>query len=158
MALIRCPECDTDRVSSLAEACPHCGFPIKDGVLGPETELLSVSPRLFGGNWLVAFMVAVSSIAFVGLLVLIPEWLRVRNTRLTVTNRRTILREGILDRRTNELRHEDILNVQVSQGFAERIFGVGTLELSSAAQGGVEITVKGLPNPARIAQLILSHQ
>ncbi len=28
MALIKCPECERE-VSSMAEACPHCGYPIK---------------------------------------------------------------------------------------------------------------------------------
>ena len=28
MSLIRCPECNKD-VSSYAESCPHCGYPIR---------------------------------------------------------------------------------------------------------------------------------
>jgi hypothetical protein len=37
VALTECPECE-QRVSPLAKACPHCGFPVVDyplGILGP---------------------------------------------------------------------------------------------------------------------------
>ncbi len=30
MALVQCPECGRKNVSSMAEACPDCGFPIRD--------------------------------------------------------------------------------------------------------------------------------
>ena len=30
MSLINCPECGAERVSSLAAACPHCGFPVAE--------------------------------------------------------------------------------------------------------------------------------
>lgn len=30
MALVKCPECDKE-ISSIAEACPHCGRPMKTG-------------------------------------------------------------------------------------------------------------------------------
>ena len=31
MSLIRCPECNKE-VSSLAKACPNCGYPIQDKI------------------------------------------------------------------------------------------------------------------------------
>ena len=35
MALIKCPECGKD-VSTAAEACPHCGFPIKSNAANKQ--------------------------------------------------------------------------------------------------------------------------
>ena len=35
MALIKCPECGKD-VSTSAEACPHCGFPIKNNAANKQ--------------------------------------------------------------------------------------------------------------------------
>ena len=155
MSLIACPECE-GRVSDRALACPHCGFPVRQEVLdgGPERTLLSVSPRLFGGNWFIHALMILLCFALVGFVFYLVEWLKQRGTRLTITDRRTTLREGILDKRTNEIRHADIRNVQVIQGFVDRLFRVGTLDLSSAGQSDVEIEVKGLPDPQGIAKLI----
>ena len=155
MSLIACPECQ-GRVSDRAVACPHCGFPVREQVVdgGPERELLSVSPRMFGGNWFMHALVILLCFVVVGFVLYFVEWLTQRGTRLTITNRRTTLRQGILDKRTNEVRHSDIRNVQINQTVVNRLFRVGTLELSSAGQSDVEIAVKGLPDPQSIAELI----
>lgn len=155
MTLIACPEC-AGRVSDRALACPHCGFPVREQVLdgGPERELRAVSPRLFGGNWFMHGFMILLCFVLVGFVFYFIEWLVQRGTRLIVTNRRTTLRKGILEKQTNEVRHADIRNVRVTQGFIDRLFGVGTLELSSAGQSDVEIAVKGLPDPQGLADLI----
>jgi hypothetical protein len=85
-------------------------------------------------------------------------WAKSRFTTLTVTNRRTILRRGLLSRETSEVRHRDVRNVQVNQTTIERLLGVGDLSLSSAGQAGFEIAVKGIPNPTRIADIIRDMQ
>lgn len=45
MALIKCPECGKNNVSSSAEICPDCGYPIKDYISNQqnhnETKVLS---------------------------------------------------------------------------------------------------------------------
>ena len=154
MALIDCPEC-LGRVSDRALACPPCGYPVREGSSGgPERDLLAVSPRLFGGNWFIHFLMILLCVVGVGFIFYGVEWLTQRATRLLVTDRRTTLKKGILEKATNEIRHSDIRNVRVTQSFIDRMFGVGTLELSSAGQSDVEIAVKGLPNPQHIAELI----
>ena len=157
MALIACPECE-GRVSDRAAACPHCGFPVRDEQHGPESVLFEASPKLFGGNWLTHFLMIVLCLVLVGFLLYFFEWLKQRATRLIVTNRRTTLQEGILEKRTNEVRHADIRNIRVNQTFGQRLFGVGSLEISSAGQGDVEIAVKGIPQPQQIADLIREHR
>ncbi|MCB9598252.1 MAG: PH domain-containing protein [Sandaracinaceae bacterium] len=155
MTLIACPEC-AGRVSDRAQACPHCGFPVRDegGDGGPERTLLAVSPRIFGGNWFMHALMIVLCLVIVGFVLYFIEWLTCRGTRLLVTTRRTTLQRGILDRQTNEVRHADVRNVRVTQSFVQRMFSVGTLEISSAGQSDVEISVKGLPDPQGIAKLI----
>jgi len=155
MTLIACPDC-SGRVSDRAVACPHCGFPVREeaGGSGPERELLAVSPRMFGGNWFIhAFMILLCFV-LIGFVFYFIEWLVQRGTRLIITDRRTTLQKGILEKLTNEVQHKDIRNVRVTQGFIDRLFSVGALELSSAGQSDVEIAVKGLPDPQGIADLI----
>lgn len=155
MTLIACPEC-TGRVSDRAHACPHCGYPVREEGAegGPERTLLEVSPRLFGGNWFVHALMILLCFVVVGVFFYMVEWLVCRGTRLVVTNRRTTLSRGILDRQTSEVRHSDVRNVRVGQSFVQRMFRVGTIEISSAGQADVEIAVKGIADPQSIAKLI----
>lgn len=157
MALIECPEC-AGRVSDRAAACPHCGFPVREQRGETEEVLLAVSPKLFGGNWFTHLVVIILCVALVGFVVYFIEWLKVRATRLIVTTERTTLQTGILDKTTNEVRHSDVRNVLVTQGFMQRVFGVGAIELSSAGQSDVEIAVKGIPDPQRVAEVIREHR
>ena len=50
MALIKCPECGKD-VSTAAEACPHCGYPLKDKTASQKPiqyETTTVKIRCWG--------------------------------------------------------------------------------------------------------------
>jgi len=85
-------------------------------------------------------------------------WLSVLNVTLTITNERSILRKGIFDKSTTEVRHSDVRNLQVDQQFTQRLLGVGNLAISSAGQDELEIQVRGIPHPDRIADLIRDLQ
>ena len=63
-----------------------------------------------------------------------------------------------MSKSTNEVRHKDIRNLQVSQSIFQRLFGVGTLEIASAGHGGVEIKISGIPKPQELADIIRRAQ
>jgi uncharacterized membrane protein YdbT with pleckstrin-like domain len=94
----------------------------------------------------------------VGIIVLLLWWLACLGTKLTVTDRRTILRTGILSKNTDELQHGHVRHIQVSQSIFQRIFGVGRVGLSSADQGGIEIDVSGIPDPQSVRTIVNQHQ
>lgn len=77
---------------------------------------------------------------------------------LTVTNRRTIYLKGIISRKTNEVQHDDVRNIQIDQNVLQRILGVGRLAISSSGQSNLEIDVRGIPNPEHIAETIRNYQ
>jgi uncharacterized membrane protein YdbT with pleckstrin-like domain len=81
-------------------------------------------------------------------------WLKVCYITLTVTNERVTIRTGILSKYTNEVYHTDIRNVQVRQGLFQRIFKAGSVGISSAGTGQMEISVNGIPNPEKVKALI----
>jgi uncharacterized membrane protein YdbT with pleckstrin-like domain len=85
---------------------------------------------------------------------LLRWYVRCLGTRLIVADNRVTLRRGILSRRTNEIRLADIRNITVDQSTLQRLFGVGTIGISSAAQSGVEIMVEGIPHPQEVADRI----
>ncbi len=123
-----------------------------------DTVLYEANPSMFR-NHPVAFVLSVIlSLVGVGLIILLFWWLNSIGTKLTVTNERTTLRQGILSKRLSEVWHRDVRNVQLYQSFGQRIFGVGKIGISSSGQGGVEIEVSGIPDPERVKRVIDEHR
>lgn len=120
-----------------------------------ETTLLTVRPSMFRNNP-VGFVIAVILIPVLGLglAILLIWWFRCHNTTLTVTNKRTSLRTGIISKHTREVRHTDVRFLEMKQGIFQRMMGVGTLCVSSAGQGELEIEVGGIPNPQHVKDTI----
>jgi len=101
------------------------------------------------------FIVSVALIiAGIGVLILFMWWLSCIGTTLTVTDKRTTLRKGILSKNITDVYHSDIRNVQLNQGLMQRIFNVGAIAIASAGTGAHEIVVSGLPDPEKIKDFI----
>ncbi len=79
-------------------------------------------------------------------------------TSLTVTNERTIKRDGFFSKRTSEVHHRDIRNIEVQQSVMNRVFNVGAIGISSAGQDDVEIRTADVPQPERIRRIIDRHR
>lgn len=96
-------------------------------------------------GWL---LTAVAALAF-------ASWyLKVLTTSLVVTNKRTVLRKGILSKHTREVRHADVRLLEVKQNMFARLFGVGSLSVASAGHGEVEIFVDGIQDPQHVKETI----
>lgn len=95
---------------------------------------------------------------FVGIGFIFSWWIRAVATTLTVSTRRTMLRQGIISRRTSEVTHDDVRNIQVHQSIIERFLGIGDLLISSAGQDDMEIRVYAVPDPEGVAQIVRQHQ
>ncbi len=97
-------------------------------------------------------------LALAGLMPLLVGYIRSRFETLTITNRRSIWRRGILVRNVSEVEHEDIRNIQVQQGVADQLLRVGRVSISSAGQNDMEISIPGVPNPDRVVGLVRQQQ
>jgi uncharacterized membrane protein YdbT with pleckstrin-like domain len=94
-----------------------------------------------------------------GVLVWLSWWLTVISITLTVTDKRTILRKGILSKYTNEIFHSSVRNIEISQGVIQRIFSVGDISIaSSSGQPNLEIVVRGVSDPEMVKQLINKYR
>ena len=124
-----------------------------------EETLLVVRPLMFRGEP-VGFVVCVALIfAFgLGLVLLLIWWLQCRFTVYKVTNLRVIEQIGILSRRTNEVRHVDVRNLKVNQGIFQRLFGTGSVAVSSAGQSDIELTIRHIRDPNKIVGIIRQYQ
>jgi membrane protein YdbS with pleckstrin-like domain len=78
--------------------------------------------------------------------------------RMTVRYRLTTYRffheTGLLSRVGNRVEVIDIDDVTVSQGVIERMFGVGTVRISSSDKTDPELTLPGIDDARRVADLI----
>ena len=119
-----------------------------------ETVLYKDSPAMFR-NRPVLFLVCCALIPVgIGLVVLFVWWLRCLATSLVITERRITLRRGLLSKDTNDVLIADIRNVKVRQNLLQRIFGVGTVAVSTSGQSDMEIEVHGVRAPERIKAII----
>lgn len=105
-------------------------------------------------NWALAGL----GLAIAGVVAFGVWWFRTRHQTLVITTKRTVLRTGFFARRTSEVRHDDVRNLQVNQSFVERVLGVGDLAISSAGQEDLEIVIRGVPDPDSLAALIRDRQ
>lgn len=157
MALISCVECGTE-VSDRSETCVKCGAPtalsVSERELGRFTpSMLAQEPmRLF---WL--SMLALFTCGF-GLVFMLPWYLQLQHTVLTVTNRRVQLTTGWFTKASSELMLDHIRNVTLNQTALQRMVGAGDLGISSSGQSGVELQVKGIQRCDELKALVDAHR
>lgn len=174
---IECPSCgDTNVVPRVVDRAVAAGFPPDSG---PEQRVLIVRKAMFRAHpllvtglfvCLIGGLIGgiVAAVSAVGLPLAIPLWLLALGAAgwlgvwkiltygetLEVTNKRSILHRGILRKNTTEVVHDAIRNVQVDQSFWNRVWNVGTMGISSAAQSGVEIEARHIPKPHHVRKVI----
>jgi membrane protein YdbS with pleckstrin-like domain len=126
-----------------------------DGPRGGENILITAHPKMFRNRPIVfAFCAALVAAFGLGLLPLAFWWLKCHSTTLTVSNKRTVLRRGLISKHTREVRHSDVRFLELDQSVLQRLLGVGSISISSAAQGEVEIVIDGIAKPQHIKETI----
>jgi len=75
-----------------------------------------------------------------------------------LTNKRTVQRTGLIARKTTEVLHRDVRNIEIDQSVFQRLFGVGRIGIASAGQSGVEIQFTGVRDPDGVKALIDRHR
>lgn len=123
-----------------------------------EVTLYEEHPSMFRNKPVEFVLTCLACLILIGFVLFFFWWLKCKGTTLTVTSDRTRLRKGILSRSITEVWHQDIRNVQLNQSFFQRLFGVGTIGISSAGQAGLEISVSGIPDPEKVKELIDQHR
>lgn len=184
---LECPDCGDVNIVPKGEKDPPDAATDRATALGlppdaaPETRIALVRPSLWRSRpftfALLAFgPIAITILAFAmgwgfvrniwwwalpvsGWLILFAGWFVTSMfSALEITNKRTVERRGLLSRRTSEVLHDHVRNIEISQSFLNRITRVGELGISSAGQSGVEIHVHNVPNPHRLRKIIDAYR
>ena len=93
----------------------------------------------------------------IGIVILLYWYIKTRATALTVTDHEIMYERGRLskDRTAVSLKH--VRAVHVTQGFINRILGVGTVQISTAGDEP-EFTIADMPDPYVIQEAITKAQ
>ncbi|MCD0463188.1 PH domain-containing protein [Roseiconus lacunae] len=118
----------------------------------------ALSGRPIGGLHSTVLLVTSGVVFLVAAFFLTKWYLQSRFQSLSLTNQRLVYTEGILHRRSSEVRHGDVRNVQVSQSLFERAFAFGDIAISSAGQDDMELIVNDIPRPQEVVNFIREHQ
>ena len=87
-------------------------------------------------------------------LVALYEYLRLKSIEQGVTNKRVILKMGIVSRKTEEMKLASIETVEINQGFWGRVFGFGTVKVTG--RGISNVVYKGIDDPMAVKRQIES--
>jgi uncharacterized membrane protein YdbT with pleckstrin-like domain len=93
---------------------------------------------------------------FVFLIFVITIWFARLSCRYTVTSQRVISRRGLISRNISEIEIKNIRDIRVEQGVLQRVFGIGSLALSSAGRAGAEVVFEGIADPDGVKEMIRS--
>jgi len=83
----------------------------------------------------------------------VTPWLRRMTTHYVFTNRRVLIRTGILRHQGHDIALQRITDVAFNQSLIERIIRSGTIVIESAGEHGQEI-LRHIPRSAEMQQLI----
>ncbi len=147
---VRLVEVASSDSTSEARAIDHHGAQSR-----PERVLLTVRPSFWAGSP-AAILAGVLLLPAFGIGIIIFVYLahHCLSTRLVVTNQRSTLRTGLLWKHMSEVEHEHIRHVEALQDPIQRIFGSGSLGLSSAGGAGMELVISGIPDVFRVKATI----
>ncbi|OGI58831.1 MAG: hypothetical protein A2V58_00045 [Candidatus Muproteobacteria bacterium RBG_19FT_COMBO_61_10] len=84
----------------------------------------------------------------------IYEFLKLKFLEQGVTNKRVILKKGIISRKTEEMKITSIETVEINQGIFGRIFGFGTVKITG--RGISDVVFRGIDDPMAVKRQIES--
>jgi uncharacterized membrane protein YdbT with pleckstrin-like domain len=102
--------------------------------------LIAIAVALGGGGW-----IAGMAIAIVGFVLLLPPWIKASSSEFAITNKRVLIKVGLIRRHSLELLLQKVEGIGVDQGVLGRILGYGTITVSGV--GGTKETFQMISNP-----------
>lgn len=88
------------------------------------------------------------------LILAIWEYLKLRSIEQGITNKRAILKTGIISRKSEEMKISSIETVEIIQGILGRMFGFGSIKVTG--RGISDLVYKNIDNPMDVKKAIES--
>lgn len=108
-------------------------------------------------SWIIYMPAIVLTVVVIGIFLYPIYWLRTRTDEFAITNKRVIVKTGLISRKTAEMNLAKIENVGIEQGLLARILNYGTITI--VGTGGSTETVLNIHNPLEFRRVVqsLSH-
>ncbi|MGF6695221.1 membrane protein YdbS with pleckstrin-like domain [Metapseudomonas resinovorans] len=119
-------------------------------------EVVHAVFRLHWMSWVTLWLWILGALLTGGLLapVAIYVWLSLRSLEQGVTNKRVIVKRGIISRKTEEMKLRSIETVELEQGVLGRIFGFGSVKVTG--RGNSDVVIRNVDDPIAVKQQIES--
>lgn|ERR1022692_315097 len=105
---------------------------------------------LGGGSW-----IAGSALGVIGLVLLLPPWIKSISSEFAITNKRILIKVGLIRRHSLELLLQKVEGIGVDQGFLGRILGYGTITVSGV--GGTKEAFRMVSNPLEFRRQVQTN-
>ncbi len=102
--------------------------------------IVALLVALAGGGW-----IAGGVVGLIGLVLMIPPWIRSSSSEFAVTNKRVLVKVGLMRRHSLELLLQKVEGIGVDQGILGRILGYGTITVSGT--GGTREAFRMIAKP-----------
>ncbi len=102
--------------------------------------LIAIVVALGGGGW-----IAGVAIGIIGFVLFLPPWIKAGSSEFAITNKRVLIKVGLIRRHSLELLLQKVEGIGVDQGVLGRILGYGTITVSGV--GGTKETFQMISNP-----------
>jgi uncharacterized membrane protein YdbT with pleckstrin-like domain len=101
--------------------------------------VVAIVVAIIGGGWIAL------GLALIGLVLLVPPWIRSISSEFAVTNKRVLVKVGLVRRHSLELLLQKVEGIGVDQGIFGRILGYGTITVSGT--GGTREAFRMIARP-----------
>ena len=111
-------------------------------------------PAMFRAHpfWFLGYIILIPAFGL-GIVLLLYWYIQTGQTRLTVSDSEIVYARGILRKARTEVSIKHIRSVNMTQGFLNRLLGVGTIQVFTAGDQP-EFTVPGIPLPGTVREAI----
>ena len=106
-------------------------------------------------HWIIFIWPVIFSFVLIGIPWLIAAILQKKTTEMAVTNKRVIIKTGIISRRTIEMNLSKIENIEVNQSIIGRIFGYGIITI--VGTGGTHEPFNTVSQPLDFRKAVLAQ-
>jgi uncharacterized membrane protein YdbT with pleckstrin-like domain len=102
--------------------------------------VIAILVALGGGGW-----IAGAVLGFIALVLWVPPWIRSTSSEFAITNKRVLIKVGLIRRHSLELLLQKVEGIGVDQGLMGRLLGYGTITVSGV--GGTKEAFRMISKP-----------
>ena len=127
---------------------------IQDSLSDGEEVRALFKLHWFAKSWMILWIILAIPTIGITLLIALWEWLKLRNIEQGVTNKRIIRKQGIISRKSEEMKITSIETVEIVQGVMGRMFGYGDVKVTG--RGLSDLLFKKINDPMDVKRKIES--